>query len=146
MMHAFSLNGIVRRASAPMAAAAAAVLLVGGCGGSDSDGGGSEGQAGGPTTSTGTPAAVGVVLDVSGTEYTFAPATLKASAGPTTIRFTNKGVVEHDFVIKALGVKIVAQAGKSAAATVTLAPGTYKTFCSVAGHSQSGMQGTLTVS
>jgi len=144
MMHAF--NGILRRAIAPMAAAAAAVLLVGGCGGSDSGGGGSEGQAGGATASAGTPAAVGVVLTLTGTEYSFGPSALQASAGRTTIRFTNKGAVEHDFVIKALDVKLVAQPGKSAEATVTLAPGTYKTSCSVAGHSQSGMQGTLTVS
>jgi plastocyanin len=139
MMQALSLKGILRRASAPAAAAAAAVLLVGGCGGGSAD------QNAGPAASTGPPAAVGVVLDVTGTEYSFAPATLKASAGPTTIRFTNKGAVEHDFVIKALDVKLVAQPGKSAEATVTLAAGTYKTSCSVAGHSQSGMQGTLTV-
>ena len=139
-MHALSLKGILQRASAPAAAAAAAALLVGGCGGGSAD------QNAGPAASTGTPAAVGVVLDVTGTEYSFAPTTLKASAGPTTIRFTNKGAVEHDFVIKALDVELVARPGKSAEATVTLAPGTYKTTCSVAGHSQSGMQGTLTVS
>lgn len=143
-MHAFSLNDVLRRASMP-AAVAVVALLVGGCGGG---GGGSAGgaQHAGPAASTGSPAAVGVVVNVTGTEYSFAPATLKAAAGPTTIRFTNKGAVEHDFTIKALGIHLSAQPGKSAEATVTLAPGTYKTYCAVAGHSQSGMQGTLAVS
>ena len=142
-MRAFSLSHNLRRAGMP--AAVAAVLLASGCGG-----GGTTDPAAGPaagsTTSAGSSAAVGVVLDVTGAEYSFAPKALKASAGPTTIRFTNKGAVEHDFVIKALGVKLVAQPGKTAEATVTLKPGTYKSYCSVPGHSQSGMQGTLVVS
>jgi plastocyanin len=124
-----------------MPAAVAAVLLASGCAG-----GGSAGQAAGPTSGAGSPAAAGVVLALTGTEYSFTPTALKASAGPTTIRFTNKGAVEHDFTIRSLGVHLTAKPGKSAEATVTLAPGTYKTTCSVAGHSQSGMQGTLTVS
>lgn len=134
------LGHCLRRTSVP-AAAAAAVLLASGCGG-----GGSADPAGGPTTGTGSPAAVGVVLNLTGTEYSFGPSPLKASAGLTTIRFTNKGAMEHDFVINALGVKLVAQPGKTAEATVTLKPGTYKSYCSVPGHRQSGMQGTLTVS
>lgn len=145
-MRTFSPKDILRRAGMPVAVAAAAVLLVGGCGGGASGGSGSAGQAPGPATSTGSAAVVGVVLTLTGTEYSFGPSALKASAGRTTIRFTNKGAVEHDFVIKALDVKLVAQPGKSAEATVTLAPGTYKTYCSVPGHSQSGMQGTLAVS
>ena len=137
MLHTFSLNDLLRRASAP-AAVTAAVLLVGGCG--------SAPQAAGPTTSTGSPSAVGVVLTVTGTEYSFGPPTLKAAAGRTTIRFTNRGAMEHDFVIDALNLDVMAKPGRSAEATVPLAPGTYTTYCSVPGHRQSGMQGTLTVS
>ena len=140
MRYAFSLSHILGRASTP-AAVAAAVLVASGCGGV-----GTSGQAAGPRTSTGSAAAAGVVLNLTGTEYSFAPATLRASAGETTIRFTNKGAMEHDFVIKALDVHLIAQPGKSAEATVILKPGTYKSYCSVPGHSQSGMQGTLTVS
>lgn len=138
------------------AAVAAAVLLVGGCGGGGAGGGGGasaggsggmEGHGAGPMTSTASPAAAhGIVLSVTGTEYSFAPTALRAAAGRTTIRFTNNGAAEHDFVIKTLGVHLVAQPGKTAEATVTLKAGTYKSYCSVPGHSQSGMQGTLTVS
>ena len=143
-MRAFSLSHHLRRAGMP-AAVAAAVLLVAGCGGGDTTDS-AAGPAAGSTTSAGSSAAVGVVLDVTGAEYSFTPKALKASAGPTTIRFTNKGAVEHDFTIEALGVHLTAQPGKTAEATVTLAAGTYKSSCSVPGHVQSGMRGTLTVS
>ena len=137
MIRAFSVSDTLRRASA-LAAVAAAALLVGGCGGGG-------GQGAGPTTSTGSTSAAGVVLSVAGTEFSFTPSKLKASAGQTTIRFTNKGVGEHDFVIDALHVKLIAKPGKTAEATVTLTPGTYPVYCSVPGHRQSGMQGMLMV-
>ena len=131
-----------RRAAGPAALGALALLLVAGCGG----GGSGELKDTSPTTSTQAPAAAGVVLAVTGTEYSFGPTTLKATPGKTTIRFTNKGAVDHDFSIDALGVHLLARPGKSAEATVTLKPGTYTSHCSIPGHTQSGMHGTLTVS
>ncbi len=86
------------------------------------------------------------MLNVTGTEYSFAPAPLTATAGPTTIRFTNRGATEHDLSITTLGVHLSAQPGKAAEATATLKPGTYLVYCSVPGHRESGMQGKLTVS
>lgn len=143
MTRAFGLNDKLWRRSAP-AAVAAALLLVGGCGGGG--GGDTAAKDPAPKPSTTAPAAAGVVLNVSGGEYSFTPSKLKASAGATTIRFKNSGAVEHDFKIDALHVHLVAQPGKTAETTVTLKPGTYKSECSVPGHSQSGMHGTLTVS
>ena len=141
MNRAFSLHNTLRRTSAP-AAVTAAVLLVGGCGG----GGGIAAKDAGPTTSTGASSAVGVVLKVTGTEYSFTPSALTASAGKTTIRFTNLGAVDHGFVIDALHIDLMPKPGKTAETTVTLSPGTYTTYCAVAGHRQDGMEGTLTVS
>lgn len=137
MMRGFSLNDLLRRASAP-AAVVASVLAIGGCGSAPA------GEV--PTTTAAPPPVVGVVLAVTGTEYSFGPTTLKAAAGPTTIRFSNRGAMEHDFVIDALNLNVVAKPGKSADVSVSLTPGTYQTYCSVPGHRQSGMQGTLTVS
>lgn len=128
----------IRRATAP-AAAVAAVLLIAGCGSGGDSAAPKAGAA--PTT-----AAAGVVLDVEGGEFAFTPSALKASAGETTIRFVNKGAVEHDYTIEALKIHIVALPGKTAEAKVTLKPGTYKSICAVPGHLQSGMKGTLTVS
>jgi len=121
-------------------AVAAAALLVAGCGG------GSAGQESGQTTSAGSPTASDLVVNVVGTEYSFAPSASKVSPGETTIRFTNSGAMEHDLVIDALHVHLTAQPGKSAQTTVTLEPGTYKVYCSVPGHRESGMQGKVTVS
>lgn len=139
-MRTLGLSHILRHAGMP-AAVAAAALLTGGCGGGDN-----AGRAAGPTPSAGPPTAAAVVLALTGTEYSFTPVALTAAAGRTTIRFTNRGAMEHNFAIKALGVKLTAQPGKTAEVTVTLKPGTFKSTCTVPGHAQSGMQGTLTVS
>ena len=142
MNRAPSPRQALRRAAGPAALAALALLLVAGCG----DGGSSELKDASPTTSSQTPVPAGVVLDVQGTEYSFTPSTLKTSAGKTTIRFTNKGAVDHDFSIDLLGVQLTAKPGKTVEATVTLKAGTYTVHCAIPGHTQSGMHGTLTVS
>jgi plastocyanin len=137
--HTHSRASRASRAIAP-AAAAAAVLLIAGCGGAAKS---ATPDAG---TAPAAKAAAGPVLVVTGAEFSFSPVALKASAGKTTIRLVNKGVVEHDFTIDALKIKVHAAAGKTTEATVTLKAGSYKSYCSVAGHLQSGMAGTLTVS
>lgn len=135
-MNAFARDNILGRAGV-LVAVAASVLFVGGCGGAE------QAKVAPQTASTST---AGVVLSFTGAEYAFTPPALTASAGKATIRFTNKGVVEHDFTIDALHVQISAKPGKTAEATVTLTPGTYKFYCTIPGHLQSGMQGKLTVS
>ena len=135
-MPSFSLSNMLRRTGV-LVAVATTVLFMSGCGGA--------GQAK-VAPAKASPTAAGVVLSVTGAEYAFTPPTLTATAGKVTIRFTNKGVVEHDFTIDALHVKISAKPGKTAEATVTLTAGTYKFYCTIPGHLQSGMQGKLTVS
>ena len=69
-------------------------------------------------------------------------------AGGITVRLTNDSTVEHNVTI--------AQGSKTLGATETitestdtlaleLAPGDFVFFCSVTGHRESGMEGTLTV-
>jgi uncharacterized cupredoxin-like copper-binding protein len=137
-MHTFKPNNALMRGSA-LVAVAAAVFLVSGCGGG-------AGQVAGPTKSTGSPASTGVVLNLTATEYSFAPSTPTVAAGKTTIRLTDKGAEGHDFTIDALHVHITTEPGKTAQATVVLKPGTYTFYCSVPGHLQSGMHGKLAVS
>lgn len=72
-----------------------------------------------------------------------------AKAGDVTINFTNSSPVPHDVKIedssgKELGGTEVVSEG-SESAEVELKPGTYTFFCSVPGHRQAGMEGTLTV-
>jgi plastocyanin len=74
---------------------------------------------------------------------------LSAKAGKVTIEMTNMSPVEHDVAV-AQGTTVVGQTpvftGGSKAVTLNLKPGTYAFYCTVPGHRQAGMEGTLTVS
>jgi plastocyanin len=89
-----------------------------------------------------------VEADPSG-NLAFTTDKISAKAGNDTIEFTNESPVPHDVVIedengKELGGTEVTSEG-SETAEVELKPGTYTYFCSVPGHRQAGMEGTLTV-
>jgi uncharacterized cupredoxin-like copper-binding protein len=79
----------------------------------------------------------------------FSTTKLSTSSGSVTFKFTNKSPVPHDFVV-AKGTKVLGKTpvfkGGTKSFTVTLAAGKYVYYCSVPGHRQAGMQGTLTVS
>jgi uncharacterized cupredoxin-like copper-binding protein len=74
---------------------------------------------------------------------------LAAKAGKVTIDMTNMSPVEHDVAV-AQGSTVLGQtpvfSGGSKSLTLTLKPGKYTFFCTVPGHRQAGMEGTLTVS
>ena len=73
---------------------------------------------------------------------------ISAKAGSVTINFTNAAPLEHNVTI-AEGSKVLGATptfiGGSRTLTLTLKPGTYTFYCSVPGHRQSGMEGTLSV-
>jgi len=101
-----------------------------------------EGGSGGSATS------LDIEADPSGNlAFTSDSATTKA--GDVTVNFTNSSPVPHDVHIESqsgedLGGTEVTSEG-SDSAEVELKPGTYTFFCSVPGHRQAGMEGTLTV-
>jgi len=74
---------------------------------------------------------------------------LSAKAGTVTIEMTNMSPIEHDVAVSE-GSKILGQtpvfSGGSKSVTLKLKPGTYTFFCTVPGHRQAGMEGTLSVS
>lgn len=76
--------------------------------------------------------------------------TLTAKAGTVTITFTNGSPEQHNLTIqKGTNGAVVGATptfdGGSKTLTVKLTAGTYTFYCSVPGHRQGGMQGTLTV-
>jgi glucose/arabinose dehydrogenase len=102
-----------------------------------------------PASSSDTPAAAKLTIaaDASGA-LRFAQSGLTAKAGPTTITFSNPAIVPHDVEITRDGdrltkTKTVAESTTSVDAT--LKPGTYAFYCTVPGHKEAGMTGTLTV-
>ena len=74
---------------------------------------------------------------------------LSARAGNVTIVMANMSPLEHNVTI-ASGTTVLGAtptfAGGTKTVTVKLKPGTYTFYCSVPGHRQAGMEGTLTVS
>ena len=110
---------------------------------------------------------------VAAKEFTFTPTALNVAAGqPVVISLQNTGAVEHDWSVREIEISgeaksngetsgsghmmagmgdepklhVAASAGGKGTLTFTPSkPGTYEFYCTVAGHKEAGMSGTLTV-
>jgi plastocyanin len=103
------------------------------------------GTAAPPAAAAGAPLAL--AADPTG-NLRFDKKTLSAKPGKVTIDFTNKSQVGHDVTIAKGATKIGGTpviTNSQASLNVNLKPGQYVFYCSVPGHRQAGMQGTLTV-
>lgn len=73
----------------------------------------------------------------------------ESKAGEVTVNFTNPSPVPHDVAIEDSGGETIAKTEilteGSDSTTADLKPGKYTFYCSVPGHRQGGMEGTLTV-
>jgi len=83
----------------------------------------------------------------SGLAYTTKSA--ETEAGEVTVDFTNSQPVPHDVAIESENGEVLGQTEEltegSDSTTVNLKPGTYTFFCTVPGHREAGMEGTLVV-
>jgi plastocyanin len=110
---------------------------------SEAAGGASKEEGGGASAST-----LEFEADPNG-QLAFTTTEATAKAGKVTIDFTNPQALPHDVKIESKsgeeigGTETVAEGSDSA--TVNLKPGTYTFFCSVPGHREAGMEGTLVV-
>jgi plastocyanin len=144
----------MKKASAVLAVAALAVLGLAACGGSSSNNsttaastpasttpaGGGGGAGGGSTVNISTP---------GGSTLAYDQKDVSAKAGSVTINFDNKEALQHDVAVADSSGKVLGQtdlvSSGNANATVDLHPGTYTFYCTVPGHRDAGMEGTLTV-
>jgi plastocyanin len=88
-------------------------------------------------------------LTADSTDLAYDTTSLSSKAGKVTIDFTNPSALEHDVAIEQNGKQLadseLVANGATATATAELAPGTYTFYCTVPGHREAGMEGTLTV-
>jgi mono/diheme cytochrome c family protein/plastocyanin len=88
----------------------------------------------------------GTIPAIDGTAFEYTKAT--GTAGQVTLVMPNKSPLVHDISIKGGGVnakgKEVPQ-GATSTVSAMLKPGKYEFYCSVPGHEQAGMKGTLTI-
>jgi uncharacterized cupredoxin-like copper-binding protein len=102
---------------------------------------------------------------VAASEFRFEPASLTLQAGvATTLTFKNAGQTLHDLtIVSGPGIPtpdahassdhmadkqpyhVTAEAGKEVTLALTLPAGSYTFICSVQGHKELGMQGTISV-
>jgi plastocyanin len=133
------------------------VVDVGGtAGGGAEQGAGTEesGAAGGKQTSKqeGTQGAKGpggtLQLAADPTQIAFDKTSLTSKPGKVTIDFENPAALEHDVAIEQNGKEIAVSEtiteGKTSV-SADLAAGTYTFLCTIPGHAEAGMEGTLTV-
>ncbi len=150
----------MRKQFALIALCALVPFALAACGGDDDDGGGGADDGGGG----GGGATIGVEADPGG-ELAYVQKSLSGSAGENTFEFDNPSSTEHDFCIdddgetaasgeailvyhtgasNAIGCTDVIT-GETTTLTEDLDAGNYVFYCSVSGHREAGMEGTLTV-
>jgi nitrite reductase (NO-forming) len=128
---------------------AGAVVIAGRNGAAHDEHGEMEGtpEASPQASPSASPVAGGDEYMLNAIDLAFEPNALTIPAGTdVTIRFENLGAIPHDFAVDQLGVKsALLSGGESTTVTINASPGTYAFHCSVPGHKQAGMRGTLTV-
>ncbi len=80
--------------------------------------------------------------------FAFDQTELTAAAGSATFEFDNPASLGHDFCLEQDGSDVGCSdviAENSSTLDADLEPGEYTYYCSVSGHREGGMEGTLTV-
>jgi plastocyanin len=89
-------------------------------------------------------------MQVVAREFSFQFSRTQLRAGSVTIELANFGQDAHDLRVQRVGARHIAgtpvvQAGSRAELTLTLRPGRYRFWCSLADHRARGMNATLVV-
>lgn len=86
-------------------------------------------------------------ISVQAGEFVFDPSRIEVRADePVNIRLVNRGALFHDFTVEGLAFRLSAVPGEQATAGLEAAdPGSYRFLCTVPGHADAGMVGTLVV-
>lgn len=98
-------------------------------------------------TTTTTPKPQATTVQVTESEFKIVLASTDLKAGKIAFDVKNDGAIPHDLAIAGTSdkTKLIPAKG-SAQLSVTLKPGTYELYCTVAGHKEAGMDLKVTVS
>jgi nitrite reductase (NO-forming) len=100
-----------------------------------------------PATPKPGPGSAPATMSITASEFKFNPSSMQVVVGQrVTLTLQNTGVVEHDVTIANTGFSLLARAGQTASGEFTLdKPGIFDFICSIPGHKDAGMKGTLIV-
>jgi len=135
------------RRSAGLCAALGAIALTAAACGSSGTTTTTSGSTQPSGTTTGSAGGTTLHLGTDPNALAFVPTALTAPAGKVTLVLTDDSSIQHSIAIKAPGdvPGQIVNPGQTSTTTATLTPGTYQYYCTVPGHAQAGMVGTLTV-
>jgi plastocyanin len=145
----------MKKVFAFLALALASLALVA-CGGDDDDGTTTNETGGGAANGAATTEGGGgggseLSIEAASSGLAFSEDLLTAEAGKNVeLNFSNPQSIGHDADIEDSSGKVIADTevitqGEDSATIADLKPGKYVFFCSVPGHREGGMEGTLTV-
>jgi len=97
-----------------------------------------------PALGPGAGSSTTTAVRVSATEFRFTLSRQSVPPGKVVFTVRNGGKISHDFSIDGSTSAIVSP-GKTTTLTVRLGKGTFFYLCTLPGHAQAGMKGTLTV-
>ena len=146
----------MKKVGALLALALAALALVACGGGNDTTGttteAGEEPAAGGAAGAGGSEGGGSVVKieAAEGSELAYDQKSATAKAGSVSIEFNNPQSLSHDVAVEdsggeTLGKTELISNSKTTATIDNLKPGDYTFYCTVPGHREAGMEGTLKV-
>lgn len=85
------------------------------------------------------------LIEITAADLSFSPSAVTvALAGAYTVKLTNTGAIQHNITF-ADGTSAVADPGQTASVTVHVPGGGLMFSCSIPGHAQAGMTGSITV-
>jgi plastocyanin len=141
----------MKKASVLLVAIALAMFGLAACG-DDDDGNDEDSTAETAVEATTGEGGAGETIDISAAangDFAFDQTELTVPAGLVSVNFDNPASLSHDVVIEDESGGEIAKTDliseAQTATTAELQPGTYTFYCSVPGHREGGMEGTLTV-
>ncbi len=141
----------MKKASILLVAIALAVFGLVACGDDDDDGDTTAAETTEATTDTAAAGGGGggaIDITASETELAYDEKTVDTAAGTVTLNFDNPSQTPHDVAVEGSGGEVGKTdliSGSTTSTSLDLQSGEYTFYCTVPGHREAGMEGTINV-